>query len=331
MKKRWFITVLCIFVLLTLLNGCSASSLTDKANTQDYAPPQAAPGNGVVENGAAEDAVMGDMAFSPSETDSPISGLMIPAAEPAGRKIIWRVELEAETLEFDPFLSELEKAVREYDGYLEGSSVSGNAITYSSNRYGSLTIRIPSNRLDSFLGQVGQLCTVTHTNKSSEDVTLDYVDVQARIEALTTEQERLLALLESAQDLESVIQLESRLSEVRYQLESYHSMKNRYDSLIDYSTVTLSVREVQRVTVVPDQSVWQRIGAGWSNTMYRLKTGLVDFFVWFVVNLPYLLIWAAFAGVIVWISLRSAKKRQTQKLSARFVPPEEKTAPSKKP
>ena len=85
------------------------------------------------------------------------------------------------------------------------------------------------------------------------------------------------------------------------------------------------------MTVVPDQSVWQRIGAGWSNTMYRLKTGLVDFFVWFVVNLPYLLIWAAFAGVIVWISLRSAKKRQTQKLSARFVPPEEKTAPSKKP
>ena len=327
MKRRWLLAVLCAAVLLTLLAGCGATSLTDKAigGNQGYAPPQAAPGNGAAENGVAEDATMGDMAFSTSE--SPVSGFMIPAEEPAGRKIIWRVELEAETLEFDSFLSELEKAVREFDGYLEGSSVSGNAITYSSNRYGSLTIRIPSGKLDSFLGQVGQLCTVTHTSKSSEDVTLDYVDVQARIETLTIEQERLLALLESAQDLESVIQLESRLSEVRYQLESYQSTKNRYDSLIDYSTDTLSVHEVQRVTVVPDQSVWQRIGAGWSNTMYRLKTGLVDFFVWFVVNLPYLLIWAAFAGVVVWLSLRGAKKHREKKLPVRFVPSDEKTIP----
>ena len=67
---------------------------------------------------------------------------------------------------------------------------------------------------------MGKIGTVTYTNKSSEDITLDYVDVESRIEALEVEQERLLALLESAQDLESVIQLESRLSEVRYQLET---------------------------------------------------------------------------------------------------------------
>ena len=111
---------------------------------------------------------------------------------------------------------------------------------------------------------MGKIGTVTYTNKSSEDVTLDYIDVESRIEALEVEQERLLTLLESAQDLESVIQLESRLSEVRYQLESYHSAKNRYDSLIDYSTVHLSVREVQQVTTVHDRSVGQRIAAGWS-------------------------------------------------------------------
>lgn len=124
------------------------------------------------------------MDFSVEDAASPISGVMIPAAGSVDRKIIWQVELEAETLEFDLFLSNLEQAIRAYDGYLENSSVSGNAITYSSNRYGSLTIRIPSDKLEDFLGQVGQLCTVTHTSKSSEDVTLDYVDVEARIAAL---------------------------------------------------------------------------------------------------------------------------------------------------
>lgn len=321
MKKRLFIAILSMTILFSLLTGCGAASFAeDKGggyNTQTNTPGAAQ------ENGIAED-TMGEMDFSPSEMDFAISGPMIPAEMPADRKIIWRVELEAETLEFDRFLSDLEQTMREYGGYLENSSISGNAITYSSNRYGSLTVRIPSGKLDGFLGQVGQICTVTYTSKSSEDVTLDYVDVEARIAALTTEQERLMTLLESAQDLESVIQLESRLSEVRYQLESYHSAKNRYDSLIEYSTVTLSVREVQRVTVVPDQSVWQRIGAGWSNTMYSLKTGLVDFFVWFVVNLPYLLIWAAFVGIVVWFSLRSAKKRREKKLPMRFVPSNEK-------
>ena len=128
------------------------------------------------------------------------------------------------------------------------------------------------------------------------------------------EQERLLALLESAQDLESVIQLESRLSEVRYQLENYRSTQNRYDSLIDYSTVSLSIQEVQRVTTVHDQSVGQRIAAGWSDTLYRLKNGCVDFFVWFVVNLPYLLIWVVLAGVVVWLCLRHRKKRRKKAL-----------------
>ena len=171
------------------------------------------------------------------------------------QKIIWTVDMEVETLEFDSFLSNLEQEVQRFGGYLESSSVSGSSIQYTSNRYGTVTVRIPSAQLDAFLDQVGKIGTVTYTNKSSEDITLDYVDVESRIEALEVEQERLLALLESAQDLESVIQLESRLSEVRYQLENYRSTQNRYDSLIDYSTVSLSIQEVQRVTTVHDQSV----------------------------------------------------------------------------
>lgn len=64
------------------------------------------------------------------------------------------------------------------------------------------------------------------------------------------------------------------------------------------------------MTTVHDRSVGQRIAAGWSDTLYRLKNSCVDFFVWFVVNLPYLLIWAAFAGMIIWICLRQIKKHR---------------------
>lgn len=307
MKRKILPIVFCAILLFIFLNGCGAAGLTGQSNsTAAYAP--------AVQNENVMDTQDTAETASPGEGVFSSSNVMVPAEISVEQKIIWTVDMEVETLEFDSFLSNLEQEVQRFGGYLESSSVSGSSIQYTSNRYGTVTVRIPSAQLDAFLDQVGKIGTVTYTNKSSEDITLDYVDVESRIEALEVEQERLLALLESAQDLESVIQLESRLSEVRYQLENYRSTQNRYDSLIDYSTVSLSIQEVQRVATVHDQSVGQRIAAGWSDTLYRLKNGCVDFFVWFVVNLPYLLIWVVLAGVVVWLCLRHRKKRRKKAL-----------------
>lgn len=307
MKRKILPIVFCAILLFIFLNGCGAAGLTGQSNSTAAYAPAVQNENVMDTQDTAETASSGEGVFSSSN-------VMVPAEISVEQKIIWTVDMEVETLEFDSFLSNLEQEVQRFGGYLESSSVSGSSIQYTSNRYGTVTVRIPSAQLDAFLDQVGKIGTVTYTNKSSEDITLDYVDVESRIEALEVEQERLLALLESAQDLESVIQLESRLSEVRYQLENYRSTQNRYDSLIDYSTVSLSIQEVQRVTTVHDQSVGQRIAAGWSDTLYRLKNGCVDFFVWFVVNLPYLLIWAVLAGVVVWLCLRHRKKRRKKAL-----------------
>ena len=307
MKRKILPIVFCAILLFIFLNGCGAAGLTGQSHsTAAYAP--------AVQNENVMDTQDTAETASPGEGVFSSSNVMVPAEISVEQKIIWTVDMEVETLEFDSFLSNLEQEVQRFGGYLESSSVSGSSIQYTSNRYGTVTVRIPSAQLDAFLDQVGKIGTVTYTNKSSEDITLDYVDVESRIEALEVEQERLLALLESAQDLGSVIQLESRLSEVRYQLENYRSTQNRYDSLIDYSTVSLLIQEVQRVTTVHDQSVGQRIAAGWSDTLYRLKNGCVDFFVWFVVNLPYLLIWVVLAGVVVWLCLRHRKKRRKKAL-----------------
>lgn len=302
MKKKMVSVGLCMILMLSVLTSCNSASLSDKATAQ--------PSNMMMQGeGAALKQETAEY-FTGSDGTFTSSGTMIQTNAQTNRKIIWTVDMEAQTLEFDRFLSDLEQAIQRFGGYLEGSSVSGSSIEYHINREGTMVIRIPSGNLDDFLAQVGTIGTVTYTGKSSEDVTLDYIDVESRITALEVEQERLLTLLESAQDLEAIIQLESRLSEVRYQLENYHFAKNRYDSQIEYSTVNLYVREVQRVSTVHDQSVGQRIAAGWSDTLYRLKSGCENFFVWFVVNLPYLLIWAAFAGIVIWMCLHCVKKRR---------------------
>ena len=66
--------------------------------------------------------------------------------------------------------------------------------------------------------------------------------------ALETEQDRLLELMEQAETTEDLLAIESRLTDVRYQLESAASQLKLYDSLVSYSTVYLTVEEVQKLT-----------------------------------------------------------------------------------
>ena len=95
---------------------------------------------------------------------------------------------------------------------------------------------------------------------------------------MTTEQERIWALLEKADTLEAVIALEERLSEIRYQLESMESQLKLYDNQVDYSTVSIHISEVAVYTPTGSQSV----GApdpGWLQTeSYLCKTAVVDLF-----------------------------------------------------
>ncbi len=183
-------------------------------------------------------------------------------------------------------------------------------------RYGSIVARIPKARLNEFLNTVDDTSNVISRNETTENVTLKYVDVESHKKALEIEQERLLALLEKVETLEDIITLEGRLSTVRYELESYEAQLRTYDNLVEYSTVTMNIQEVERMTTVAEKklSVWERIRTGFGDTMFNIGEGLQNFFVWFIVNLPYLLIWAVIIAVIVIISRRYIKKSKTKSI-----------------
>jgi hypothetical protein len=74
----------------------------------------------------------------------------------------------------------------------------------------------------------------------------------------------------------------------------------------------MNVQEVEKLTPVTEekQSVGTRIKNGFSNTIYKISEGFKDFFVWFVVNLPYLLIWGIIIAAILLITRRILKKQK---------------------
>lgn len=236
-------------------------------------------------------------------------------------KIITKVNLEVETQDFDNLIDTIKKDIAKLDGYEEKTEISGKRY-YSSNtsRYGNIVARIPKERLNEFVEIVKENGNVINESSSSENVTLQYVDTESRKKSLEIEQERLFAILEKAESLEDIVTLESRLSSIRHDLQMYETELRTIDNQVEYSTVTISVYEVERMTPVEDkETMLVRIKNGFNKTIYDISEGLKNFVVWFVVNLPYIIIWAAVISAGALIIKKICKKYKNKKENVRAI------------
>ncbi len=277
-------------------------------------------------NASYSDSYEGKTAYSreaSTGTSSDVTDTTVISESETGttRKVIKTANLKVETLEFDNFINGLKADIDVYGGYIERSNVSGNNIYSTTTRSAQFTIRIPQDKIDGFLGCIGNYGTVTSTNYNEDDVTLQYVDVESRIRTLQTEQKTLLGLLEKAEYINDVIELEARLSQVNYDIESYTSRLRTYDNQITYSSVTVNVVEVTRITPtvkepVKEQTLGERIAVEFKEYMNDLWEGIQDFIVWIITHIVGLIIWAVIIIVAIILIRRSLKKKKAEKAAA---------------
>lgn len=203
------------------------------------------------------------------------------------KKLIKNVNIEMESIEFDKDMDNIKEQIKNVGGYIEYSSVSGNSLkNMSEEKRANIEIRIPDKKLDEFLNLVENIGNVKFQNESITDVTLQYTDTEGHLKVLTQEQTRLIELMSKAEDMEAILQIEKRLSELRYEIESYTTQINLYDNQIAYSTVNLSVSEVKTYTTQDKDDVMTRIGTGLKSNIIFIKTLLTDSLVFIVSSLP---------------------------------------------
>lgn len=237
------------------------------------------------------------------------------------RKIIKYRTVELETTEFDEFISEFERSVSSFGGYVQNSSQYGSAYATYSTRTANYVVRIPAERFDAFVTEVGNMGNVTYSTEYIDDVTAAYVDTEARIAALKAQQEAYLKLMEKAETIEDILKIQNYLTEVTYELESYTAKLNSYKSKISYSTLTLNVSEVVRITKTTEKkTVWQRISSNLSDNLYDIGEDFKDFFVDAVSALPYIGVALVFILVIGLILLLIVKKIKKASKKAENVP-----------
>ena len=285
MKKKNLLALGMVLILLLSLTACGASK---NEMAMEYGYDSAAP----MENGMLT-------------TDSAASGAV---ALPADRKLIRTISMDAETEDLEILLTALEEKIAELGGYVESREVY-NGSTYSDRRYrhGDLTIRIPADKVDGFVAHVSGVSNVVSSREDIDDVTLTYVDTETRLKALETEQARLLELMEQAETMSDLLEIEGRLTEVNYQLESVASQLKTLENQVNYATVRLYINEVQEYTPVAEKTTWQRITEGFVDSLEGIWDGAVEIFVWVLANSPYLVVFGA-AGFGIGILLRKRKK-----------------------
>ncbi|MCD8327205.1 MAG: DUF4349 domain-containing protein [Lachnospiraceae bacterium] len=312
-KKTLFTLCAALGTSILLFSGCGASST---ANSSGYSTANRDTVS--YDSAAAETAGYG---YTEAATEEYADGDYIEDYEysdvsgetTSDRKLIRTVDMSVETTSYDSALAAVKAQVSESCGYVE-YIYSYNFSSYSSytpTRSSDLTLRIPSENLDTFLGAVSDICNVVYSNETVTDVTLTYVDLESRIQILETEQARLIELLEEAENLEDILTIEERLSEVQYQLESKESQKRTYDNQINYSTVTLYLQEVRELTPTVELTVWQRISQGFANSVENVIEDISETVIWIIIHIPYLIIWGVVLLIIVLLVRRHRKKHPT--------------------
>lgn len=303
-RTKAIVAILLALAMAALFAGC-AKKAESARSTYTAEAPAAAYDEAYTESyyGEAKTGMVSTATTAANEGNGNLTGAAV------GRKIIKNGDLFIQTREFDEFLTNLNRAIAAAGGYVESSQINGNSYNRGSAamRSAVITVRIPADNLDAFCDQVSDIGNVTYKNLYTRDVTLTYVDLESHVKALRTEQQTLMDLLEKAESIEDIITIQSRLSDVLYEIESYESTLRTFDDQIAYSSVSLSIQEVQRETAVEKETAGEEISRRFKENWEDVKEGAIRFGINFVSSLPVLLVWAVILGGIAFIIVRIVK------------------------
>lgn len=271
---------------------------------------------------AAEEAVYGGFAVANSAA-APAEGAPAGDSAPTENpdKIIYSADATVETTDFDGAVGKIAGMMEECGGWIESSSINGSnyynmARGRVSTRSAHYSLRVPSQHFERIMTELSVLGNVPYSHTYTENISAQYYDTEARLTAYQTQEQRLLEMLEIAESVEDIIAIEEKLTELRYKIESLQTSLRSWDRQVSYSSIYLSLEEVEKYT--PEASVQPSYGEKLLDSLEDGLAGFVgfigDLFIWFVGALPALIVLtlAIFAAVKLIRHRRNRKKAKNE-------------------
>lgn len=243
------------FLCVVLMCGCGA---------QEHSAEYAVVEDRALESPAGEQVLQTEAA---GESKATSAGDASTAA--IQRKIIYVAEVQLVVEDFATAEQRIPQLVAEHGGCLADMDVHR---TQDRARSGRWVARIPVERFDAFVTSLDDIGVPVHRDQSAQDVTAEYIDLEARIANKKRLEERLLQLLEDRSGkLSEVIEVEHQLARVREEIETMQGRLRYLANRAELASVTISVREEDRFVPAQAPTFPERIADAWADSLASLR------------------------------------------------------------
>ncbi len=251
---------------------------------------------------------------APAPTEPPIldRGEITEAQEKdiTERKIIYTLEATLRVESVDQAVDLIEEQVTSLGGYISESRKTDR--DEEINAY--MTIRIPVKHFESFKGDLSKYGTVSNQHLFSDDVSRQYFDVETRLRSWEAQEKRYLEILQQADTVEDILQIENSLANVRREMESLKGQLKYFDNRVDYSEVRMNIYPQQSNLSVSDP--WQPVSI--ESTFLAAKNAVIKSisFIWNGAN--YIIVFVGYAIPVLvllalgWLGFRRLRKSKSE-------------------
>lgn len=303
-KKREIVLFTAGVLFLLLIAATLAGCATARDMYEDAGSPVAAPM-----------APMDDRAYMEESGEAFDAGEL--SSRPVGeRHIIQNAFLYLEVMDIDEASAKLQHLTGQVNGYIASREIYNMG---DERRAGSVSLRVPSEHFNSLVAEIKELGKVKNDRVYTDDVTMQYIDLEARIANMTAQEKRLRELLEKAESIEEIMQVERELGRVRGDLEAMTGNFRYLREQVQFSTIDVRLEEKDaRTQVVAERfdGFGERILALLALNTNRFLTATSNFFIVSIGSLPillpliiiFILIWKGAAA----LSRKRSRKRAEQ-------------------
>jgi hypothetical protein len=227
----------------------------------------------------------------------------LPAGASIARKVIYDAQVDLVVESVDPIVKKVVGLVQDARGYIAEQGMTGSPGSLRSMRW---KIRVPVEQFESFVTSIVALGELVRNDRTSQDITEQYYDIEARIKNKKLEEQTLNKILqERSGKLEDVLKIEIELSRVRGEIEQLEGKIRLFENLSSLASVTLNAREREKYAPPPPvvADFPTQIARAWDSSllgMINLGKAMVIWTVSWAIWIPLWLV----GLVIAWILMR---------------------------
>lgn len=263
-KRAWIALLICAVMLSTL--GCATAATADTSTGTSYDVSYA-------ESSAMEEAAYDGYAMSDSaESTASVTSQTNTAGDFDVRKIVYNAYMTITADDPGKTLNDLIAKTEELGGYVSDSYTT----TDDDGAYlSTATLKVPADQLDALVTVAEAAGKVEDYRLSSDDISLSYYDMQARLDNAKAEEQQLLEILAQCETVEDILAVRQSLTEVRADIESYTAQMNLWDNLVAYATLDVTINRTPKTVVEGEKEliqiwkasdVWNKMARGFNNS-----------------------------------------------------------------